>query len=151
MIGAARDALEPLGPYVEDSEVFEEDDFYPEALDAFRWGGELTCLPQNISSLIVYYNRDLFKRFGVPPPTDGMRWNELVFRAQRAWLHGAVQEAESLYNTTTGTYPDDVEAWFHLGDLLFHSNPFRTKAASRLSPMLKNPTASICAIDSSVG
>ena len=45
---AARDALEPLAPYVEDSEVFEEADFYPEALDAFRWKGELTCLPQNI-------------------------------------------------------------------------------------------------------
>ena len=24
-----------------------------------------------------------------------------------------------LYNTATGTYPDDVEVWFHLGDLLF--------------------------------
>ena len=80
---AARDALEPLAPYVEDSEVFEEADFYPEALDAFRWNGELTCLPQNISSLVVYYNRDLFKRFGVPLPTDGMRWNEFVFRAQQ--------------------------------------------------------------------
>ena len=80
---AARDALEPLGPYVEDSDAFKEDDFFPEALDAFKWGGEQTCLPQNISSLIVYYNRDLFKRFGVPPPKDGMRWNELVFRAQQ--------------------------------------------------------------------
>ena len=80
---AARDALEPMASYLEDSDVFDEDDFYPEALDAFRWKGELTCLPQNISSLIVYYNRDLFKRFGVPLPTDGMRWNELVFRAQQ--------------------------------------------------------------------
>ncbi|HEY7636535.1 MAG TPA: BTAD domain-containing putative transcriptional regulator [Gemmatimonadales bacterium] len=56
--------------------------------------------------------------------------DELVLRAQRAWLHGAVSEAESLYNTITGTYPDDVEAWFHLGDLLFHSNPLRGRSAS---------------------
>jgi multiple sugar transport system substrate-binding protein len=80
---AARGALEPLAPYLEDSDAFQEDDFYTEALDAFRWKGELTCLPQNISSLIVYYNRDLFKRFGVPPPRDGMQWNELVVRAQQ--------------------------------------------------------------------
>jgi multiple sugar transport system substrate-binding protein len=80
---AARGALEPLAPYVERSDAFQEDDFYAEALDAFRWKGELTCLPQNISSLVVYYNRDLFRRFGVPLPTDGMRWNELVFRAQQ--------------------------------------------------------------------
>jgi DNA-binding SARP family transcriptional activator/TolB-like protein len=56
--------------------------------------------------------------------------DRLVFSAQRAWLHGAVAEAESLYNTITGTYPDDVEAWFHLGDLLFHSNPLRGRSAA---------------------
>jgi serine/threonine-protein kinase len=56
--------------------------------------------------------------------------DRLVFEAQRAWLHGAVDRAESLYNTITGTYPDDVEAWFHLGDLLFHSNPLRGRSAA---------------------
>jgi tetratricopeptide (TPR) repeat protein len=56
--------------------------------------------------------------------------DQLVFRAQRAWLAGDMVEAESLFNTITGTYPDDVEAWFHLGDLLFHSNPLRGRSAA---------------------
>jgi DNA-binding SARP family transcriptional activator/TolB-like protein len=56
--------------------------------------------------------------------------DQLVFSAQRAWLHGAVDEAESLYNTIIGTYPDDLEAWFHLGDLLFHSNPLRGRSST---------------------
>ena len=56
--------------------------------------------------------------------------DQLVFSAQRAWLQGSVSQAESLYNTITGTYPDDVEAWFHLGDLLFHSNPLRGRSAA---------------------
>ena len=43
----------------------------------------ITCLPQNISSLVVYYNRDLFKRFGVPEPTDDMSWSQFVYRAQQ--------------------------------------------------------------------
>jgi DNA-binding SARP family transcriptional activator len=55
--------------------------------------------------------------------------DHLVLSAQRAWLDGTVGEAESLYNTITGTWPDDVEAWFHLGDLLFHSNPMRGRSA----------------------
>jgi tetratricopeptide (TPR) repeat protein len=55
--------------------------------------------------------------------------DQLVFRAQRAWLAGDVAAAESLYNTITGTYPDDVEALFHLGDLLFHMNPLRGRSA----------------------
>ena len=56
--------------------------------------------------------------------------DQLVLSAQRAWLDGAVGEAESLYNTVTGTYPDDVEAWFHMGDLLFHLNPLRGRSAT---------------------
>jgi DNA-binding SARP family transcriptional activator/TolB-like protein len=56
--------------------------------------------------------------------------DRLVFEAQRAWLHGSVDRAEALYGTITGTYPDDVEAWFHLGDLLFHSNPLRGRSAA---------------------
>jgi multiple sugar transport system substrate-binding protein len=80
---AARDVLEPLEDYVDDSSKFELDDFYPEAVDAFRWDGRVTCMPQNISSLVVYYNRDLFKRFDVPEPTDDMSWTQFVFRAQQ--------------------------------------------------------------------
>jgi DNA-binding SARP family transcriptional activator len=56
--------------------------------------------------------------------------DRLVFDAQRAWLQGEVEEAESLYNTITGSYPDDIEAWFHLGDLLFHANPLRGRTGA---------------------
>jgi multiple sugar transport system substrate-binding protein len=80
---ASRGALEPLGPYLDDSDQFELEDFYPQAIDAFRWDGEVTCLPQNISSLVVYFNRDLFKRFSVAEPKDGMSWAEFVFKAQQ--------------------------------------------------------------------
>jgi multiple sugar transport system substrate-binding protein len=80
---AARGVLEPLEPYAELSEEFELGDFYPQAIDAFRWDGEVTCLPQNISSLVVYYNRDLFRRFKVAPPRDAMPWTEFVSRASQ--------------------------------------------------------------------
>jgi multiple sugar transport system substrate-binding protein len=75
---ASKGVLEPLEQRVDDSDEFEPEDFYPQALDAFRWNGELTCLPQNISSLVVYYNRSLFKRYGVPEPRAGWTWNEFV-------------------------------------------------------------------------
>jgi tetratricopeptide (TPR) repeat protein len=55
--------------------------------------------------------------------------DQLVLSAQRAWLEGDAGQAESLYTTVTGTYPDDVEVWFHLGDLLFHLNPLRGRSA----------------------
>jgi multiple sugar transport system substrate-binding protein len=79
---ASKGVLEPLGERAEESDVLDLDGFYPEAVDAFRWKGELTCLPQNISSLVVYYNRDLFKRYAVPEPRPGWTWGEFVQTAQ---------------------------------------------------------------------
>jgi multiple sugar transport system substrate-binding protein len=78
---AARDAIEPVTEQLEDSPAFEREDFYPIALDAFRWRGEQLCVPQNISSLVVYYNRDLFERYGVPEPEDDWSWNTMVGHA----------------------------------------------------------------------
>ncbi len=96
---AARGALEPLQPYVEDSDEFELADFYEQAVDAFRWDGRVTCLPQNISSLVVYYNKDLFARYSVDPPRDGMPWTEFVDRAQ-------LLTRDSAGNPVRGADPD---------------------------------------------
>ena len=78
---AARGVLEPIEDRLDGSEVFEEEDFYPQALEAFRRDGELVCLPQNISSLVVYYNRDMFRQAGVPEPAEGWTWNDMVQKA----------------------------------------------------------------------
>ena len=80
---AARDVLEPLGERLASSDVFEEDDFYAGPLDAFRFGEDrtITCLPQNASSLVTYYNRDLFEAAGVPEPEDDWTWQDFTDRA----------------------------------------------------------------------
>ena len=75
---AAKGAIEPLTERLDDSDAFEAEDFYPTALDAFRWQGEQLCIPQNASSLVVYYNRDLFERYAVAEPKPGWTWNEMV-------------------------------------------------------------------------
>ena len=56
--------------------------------------------------------------------------DRLLLDAERAWIQGEVSNAESLYNAITTTYPDDIEAWFHLGDMLFHCNPLRGRSAA---------------------
>jgi multiple sugar transport system substrate-binding protein len=79
---AARGALTPVGPLLASSEVIAEEDYFPEPLEAFRLGGELMCLPQNLSSLVVYYNRDLFDAAGVPYPEAGWTWDEFLAAAK---------------------------------------------------------------------
>lgn len=78
---AANNLLEPVGPYLDKSTIIQPDDFYEVTLDAFTWQGTLMCLPQNISSLVVYYNQDLFDAAGVPYPADDWTWEDFVATA----------------------------------------------------------------------
>jgi multiple sugar transport system substrate-binding protein len=78
---AANDMLTPLGPYLENSSMIALEDFYPVATEAFTWEGELMCLPQNLSSLVVYYNADLFDAAGLPYPPDKWSWEEFLATA----------------------------------------------------------------------
>jgi multiple sugar transport system substrate-binding protein len=78
---AAKGAIEPLDGRLGSSTVVKTADLYPTAVEAFRWRGQQLCLPQNVSSLAVYYNRDLFARYGVPEPKPGWTWNDMVAAA----------------------------------------------------------------------
>jgi multiple sugar transport system substrate-binding protein len=75
---AARDALEPQDPYLRTSEAFSAEDFFQTSMMPFQWDGEQMCLPQNVSSLVVYYNADLFADAGLPLPAAGWTWNDMV-------------------------------------------------------------------------
>jgi multiple sugar transport system substrate-binding protein len=79
---AARDALEPVDPYLRTSEVFSAHDFFQTSMTPFQWDGEQMCLPQNVSSLVVYYNADLFADAGLPLPAEGWTWNDMVQSAE---------------------------------------------------------------------
>jgi len=74
----ARGVLEPIQPYLEDSDAFERDDFYPQALEAFTFDGVLHCLPQNVSSLVVYYNVDMFREIGLEGPPEDWTFFDMV-------------------------------------------------------------------------
>jgi DNA-binding SARP family transcriptional activator/tetratricopeptide (TPR) repeat protein len=56
--------------------------------------------------------------------------DRLLLDAQRAWLGGDADEAERLYEEIVRSYPDDLEAWFLLGDVLFHHNPLRGRSTA---------------------
>ena len=79
---AGQGGLEPLTDYLAGSTAIAAGDFFPLALDSFQWQGDLWCIPQNISSLVVYYNRDLFAASSVPFPTEGWTWTDFLAAAQ---------------------------------------------------------------------
>ena len=74
----SRGAIEPFGNHVDDVGI-DLADYFPAPIEAFTFNDELQCMPQNVSSLVVYYNVDLFDRAGVAPPEAGWTWDD--FRA----------------------------------------------------------------------
>jgi tetratricopeptide (TPR) repeat protein len=48
-----------------------------------------------------------------------------LLEAFHAVLRADNDEAERLYRSVLGTYPDDVEAWYQLGEVQFHAGPLR--------------------------
>ena len=75
---AAKDAIEPVDARLQKSTIVKAADLYPTALQAFQWGGKQLCMPQNVSSLVVYYNKALFAKYGVPEPKPGWSWSDMV-------------------------------------------------------------------------
>ncbi|MGH2710000.1 MAG: ABC transporter substrate-binding protein [Actinomycetota bacterium] len=75
---ADRGVLEPIQERLDSSDAFSQDDFYPQAMEAFAFDGVQTCLPQNVSSLVVYYNVDLFKEIGLEGPPEGWTYFDMV-------------------------------------------------------------------------
>jgi multiple sugar transport system substrate-binding protein len=80
---AAQGAIEEAQPYLDASASLDEASFYDAPLEAFRFDGEnLACMPQNLSSLVVYYNVDLFDAAGLDRPQAGWNWDDFLHAAQ---------------------------------------------------------------------
>lgn len=60
--------------------------FDPLALEALKSNseaGQLHALPYAVNLNALYYNKDIFDKFGVPYPADGMRWDDAIALAGR--------------------------------------------------------------------
>jgi multiple sugar transport system substrate-binding protein len=124
---AAAGGLTPVGPALEQSETIAAEDYYPQPMEAFTFNGELMCLPQNLSSLVVYYNRDLFEAAGVPLPTMDWTWDDFLAAAQ---------------TLTLDTDSDGVTDQYGVGiePSLIRMTPFIWQAGGELVDNLEAPT-----------
>jgi len=115
---AAKGVLEPLGPYLARSAVIAERDFYPQAVEAFRWQGVLACVPQNLSSLVVYYNKDLFARAGLRPPAEDWTWDDFLQAARALTPAGGERRAQHGLGTEVSLFRLAPFVWQNGGALV---------------------------------
>lgn len=117
---AASGAVEPLTDYLANSQLIKTDDYYPQALAAFQWNGEQICMPQNISSPVIYYNKTLFDAAGLTYPTDAWTWDGFLETAKMMTQDSDNDGATDIYGF--GIDPTLVRAtpfvWMNGGDLV---------------------------------
>ena len=78
----ARGAVRPVEDLLAERNV-DLGDYFDQPVDAFTYDGALQCMPQNVSSLVVYYNRAVFEKAGIAEPADDWTWDDFVGTAQR--------------------------------------------------------------------
>ena len=71
----AQGALQPVEDLLSEAGV-DFDDYFPQPREAFTFDGSLQCMPQNISSLVVYYNKSLFADAGLSRPPEDWTWED---------------------------------------------------------------------------
>jgi multiple sugar transport system substrate-binding protein len=60
-----------------------ETPYYPGALNAFKYQGAQMALPETFSTVVLYYNKDLFDQAGVAYPTADWTWDDALAAAEQ--------------------------------------------------------------------
>lgn len=77
------DAPLDVQPLVDADPSLDLNDFYPQALEAFRKNGDLYGLPTEIDALLLFYDKGLFDAAGVPYPQPGWTWDDVLDAAKQ--------------------------------------------------------------------
>jgi multiple sugar transport system substrate-binding protein len=137
---AAKGVLEPLEERARSSKAFSLADFYPQPVEAFRWRGRVTCLPQNVSSLVVYYNRDLFRRHDLREPRAGWRFQEMVERAVQLTLDANGAQVQAVDPTSGATGPRPAVFGLGVEPSIIRLAPFVWSGGGELVDDERRPT-----------
>lgn len=62
---------------------YDPDIFYPRAMNAFNYNGMQLGLPETFSTVVLFYNQDLFNAAGVDYPEADWTWTEAVAAAEK--------------------------------------------------------------------
>lgn len=57
--------------------------FYGKALKALTYNEKLYAVPRDVSTLVVYYNKNIFKKYNVPLPNKYWTFNDFLILAQK--------------------------------------------------------------------
>jgi len=63
--------------------------------------------------------------------------DRMLVRAYHAYAYGSLAEAEATYRQLVTLYPEDVEAWYGLADVMFHAGPYLGRPITEAEPAFR--------------
>lgn len=73
--------LMDLTPFIEET-GFPIDDYYESAVDQFSADGEILAIPRETSSIVLFYNKNMFDAAGVDYPTEDWTYDDVLAAAK---------------------------------------------------------------------
>jgi multiple sugar transport system substrate-binding protein len=94
---------------------FDTEGIQPAILKLLRdkGNGTLYGLSPTFSGQALYYNKDLFEKYGVEPPTDSMSWNEVLALAERFPTDGS--DKDRVYGFNSQDYSSYSDLAYRIG------------------------------------
>jgi serine/threonine-protein kinase len=140
-------SLPALKAYLEGERHFRSG-HYKEAIGAFQQAAALDS-----TFALAYYRLALAfswasDTMAIPAATQAERFSRrlsppdrLLVEAIVPYLRGEADEAERRYRNILSTRPSEVEAWYPLGEVLFHYNPVRGRPIGEARPAFQRALA----------
>lgn len=118
------DVLLPLDSLIEADPSFALHDIEPKLLDAFRVNGKLYGIPKDYSTLVLWYNPELFKEAGLDKPPSN--WEELQAYAE---ILTKDRDGDGSIDQYGFVFPETLEyllplAWQNQGDFFDENGAF---------------------------
>ncbi|WP_308638230.1 ABC transporter substrate-binding protein [Paenibacillus silvisoli] len=106
---AADGMLEDVAVRLRASEMKEED-FYPGMIEKLRrdGGGNLYALAPAFQASVLYYNADLFRKYGIEPPRNGMTIMDVMRMAGDFAQAGSHKDEVVGYHQPLGSMPNSL-------------------------------------------
>lgn len=104
---ASKGVLLDLMPLATKDSAFKLTDYYEAPMKELEHGGKLWGLPRDISTMVIYYNMDLFKAKGLPDPA------EQAAKGEWNW-DNFLKAAQAIRDEGAGTYGFSFSNWWGL-------------------------------------
>ena len=117
-IYAKADVLEDLSSHCD---ILQCQKFYPQAIESMKYESKLYAIPRDISNMIVFYNKDLFRKYKISFPKENWTLEEFVKIASELThkpdIFGVSFEEKPLYylpflTSNGGWTKEDVSSYF---------------------------------------